>query len=358
MPPAPALTEGPSVADRTVAFALADPHIRLVGVRLYLRAGIADDQLRFSQQDGTWTLRLRLPPVKRIEYLLELEYPNGQRDLIPDPSNPRRVAGAFGEKSVIELPGYQPPTWLGSPGVAARRTPLAVTSSAIAATVTGQLWWPESLSDEQAAPLLLVHDGPEYDSLAGFTGWAASSIASGRLPAFRVALLAPGDRNRWYAADPGYARALTTGVLGALAELAPATVRIGVGASLGGLAMLHAHRSAPGSFDGLFMQSGSFFTEQLDPQEVSFSRFGPITRFVTELAQSVTDPAPIPVGLTCGVAEENLANNKAMAVALTRLGYPCRLQEWPDVHNYTAWRDALEPNLTDLIQEVLDRHET
>ena len=40
-----------------------------------------------------------------------------------------------------------------------------------------------------------------------------------------------------------------------------------MGASLGALAMLHAHVRHPKSFDGLLLQSGSFFRQRYDKQE-------------------------------------------------------------------------------------------
>ena len=39
------------------------------------------------------------------------------------------------------------------------------------------------------------------------------------------------------------------------------------GQSLGALAALHAAWNQPDTFGGLFLQSGSFFTHDLDPQE-------------------------------------------------------------------------------------------
>jgi enterochelin esterase family protein len=66
----------------------------------------------------------------------------------------------------------------------------------------------------------------------------------------------------------------------------------------------------------------------------------------------VTDPHPLPVGMTCGIIEENMANNRAIASALHRLGYPLEFTELRDVHNYTAWRDAFEPRLADLLRTV------
>ena len=45
-------------------------------------------------------------------------------------------------------------------------------------------------------------------------------------------------------------------------------------------------------------------------------------------------------------------NNREMAEALRRHGYPLRLDEVPDAHNYTGWRDAFDPGLTDLLRHV------
>ena len=63
-------------------------------------------------------------------------------------------------------------------------------------------------------------------------------------------------------------------------------------------------------------------------------------------------PEPVPTVLTCGTAEENLANNRQMAAALAGQGYPATLVEVPDAHNYVAWRDAFDPALADLLRRV------
>lgn len=341
---------GPVVDVAAVTFSLPDAHRRLAGVRLVQDVRVPAGQLEFHHRRGGWTLTVPRPAVDRMEYLFELEHPDRGRQTITDPNNPRRVPGAFGEKSVVEFPGYVAPGWLSAPSAAASTTALAVPSHALGTTLRGTLWTPDVLAPDEPAPLLLVHDGPEFAGLGAFLRWAGAMVAGGSVPPLRVALLAPGDRNRWYAVNPAYARALTTEVVAALAPLA--TARIAVGASLGALAALHAHRSRPGVFAGLFLQSGSFFHPAHDAQERRFSRYGPVTRFVTELAQAVADPAPVPAVLTCGAIEENLANNRAMTETLLRLDYPARLLEVRDVHTYTAWRDALDPHLTALVQQV------
>ena len=58
------------------------------------------------------------------------------------------------------------------------------------------------------------------------------------------------------------------------------------------------------------------------------------------------------VGLTCGALEENAANNRDMAAALRRAGHDVRYREVAGLHNYTAWRDALDPGLTDVLHAV------
>ena len=45
-------------------------------------------------------------------------------------------------------------------------------------------------------------------------------------------------------------------------------------------------------------------------------------------------------------------NNRLMASALAAQGHPVTLREVPDMHNYTAWRDALDPYLTELAERV------
>ena len=50
--------------------------------------------------------------------------------------------------------------------------------------------------------------------------------------------------------------------------------------------------------------------------------------------------------------EENADNNRVMASALGAQGYPVRLHEGRDLHNYTAWRDLWDPHLTRLLQET------
>ena len=329
-----------------VLLSLRDPSGRLSAVRLVPEFDLGQP-VDFVRSAGRWQLRLARPAVDRMEYLLELTDHNGHHWTITDPGNPLQAPGVFGPKSVLEFAGYRPPEWLSWPQAPAYPRPIEHDAPALDAPLTGELWAPDGLADPEPAPLLVVHDGPEFAALGDLTGYLAAGVARGVLPPLRAALLGPDDRNGWYSANDAYATAL-----GALLDtLPPATMRVGIGASLGALAMLHFHARRP--LDALLLQSGSFFTPALDPQERDFSGFAAVTAFVAGFAARPT--RPVPATFTCGAVEENLANNHAMAGTLRELGYSVTFVEVADAHNFTAWRDALHPQLADLLSDVAAR---
>jgi enterochelin esterase-like enzyme len=254
-------------------------------------------------------------------------------------------------QSVIAPPGPPPPAWLQARRITGRTTELVVTSSALGADVRIRLWGPHDAPDAERLPLLVAHDGPQFDDVARLTDYAAAQIAVGRLPRHRVALLDSGDRNQWYSASALYARALVTRVLPALAEATAVHRPVGMGASLGALAMLHAHRRFPDAFAGLFLQSGSFFVPRFDAHESGFPRYRRIVRFVRSALRE-RPRQTVPVALTCGEREENVHNNRVMASALAAQGYRARLVETGDLHDVTAWRNAFDPHLTRLLHDV------
>ena len=90
----------------------------------------------------------------------------------------------------------------------------------------------------------------------------------------------------------------------------PAKRRIGVGTSLGALSMLHAGRRHPGTFDALFLQSGSFFTRDLDPQEQGTRRFDEVAEFVLETHCAVNDVAGVPTVMMFVQSLHGISHNK------------------------------------------------
>ncbi len=365
---------GPHVAGEHVRFALADPGRSLASVRLWtdIPLGAPAPDVAFARRGDVWTLSIPRPPVDRLEYLFIAherrpgddapsdghgqappEHPDpGPEQWLVDPANPRRVGGAFGDHSELRLPGYVPPAWLEAPTVESTRE--ALTLETAAGPIDLQVWAPQFLAADEAAPLLLAHDGPEFDAFAGLTRCVGAAVAAGRLPAARVALLAPGPRDERYGADAAYARALATQVVPALLERYPSRHAPALlGASLGGLAALHAHWHHPGTFGALILASGSFFTPELDPQESGFSRWREITDFVAQVAAAAPgDPAARllpPTTLVCGTAEENHANNVSMRDHLHALGGEVSWATARDGHCYSCWRDLLDPHAVSLL---------
>jgi enterochelin esterase-like enzyme len=331
-------------------FRVADPERRYAAVRLCSDLALSDAERSFDRDGDAWVLELEAPNIERLEYHVEVTGADGATETGPDPGNPLRAPGAFGEKSVLLLPGYEPPAWLDAPVVHGRYEDFAVRGHGLGANVTGRIWSPDT---DEPLPLLVAHDGPEYDKLAGLTRYSAAMIAAGELPPHRVALLAPGPRDEWYSASALYSRALYVDVIPALRRQAAVTGDpVGMGASLGGLALLVTQRRAPGTFAGLFLQSGSFFMPRFDSHESGFPRYARIVRVVRRILRAREHPRPVPIELTCGTAEENVFNNRVMARALAEQGYDARLDEIPDLHNYTAWRDAFDPHLTRLLLQA------
>lgn len=350
---------GPVVRSREVTFRVHDPHgvYRSVMLRQELTRPRIGPHFTKPRRSDVWRLRMARPPVDRMEYKLELGYPHGGSETVCDPGNPRRAPGPFGDKSVIEFPEYRAPGWLSAPDPpCGATTDHEIPSPALGEPQPVVLWAAAGTSPGDRLPLLVANDGPEYARYSGLVAMLDVMVAAGRLPAMRAALLHPVDRNEHYSASPAYATALARDVLPAVDELAPRPAgragRVGMGASLGALSMLHVHRTRPAAFGALFLQSGSFFVPHHDGHESWMSRYDRITRFVARVRAGGGETTPVPVVMTCGTAEENLANNRDLRGSLVDLGYDVALHEVRDAHNWVAWRDAFDPHLVDLLAKV------
>lgn len=319
------------------------------GIRLEVDFPLGDTDPEFARSPaGDWSMHLPRPAVDRLEYQFTVRS-GSITEWTTDPGNPATVPNPFGDKSELRFPEYREPSWLDSPmtgGTQSIQTP----AGALHCPVPVTLWAPDGLGPQVAAPLLLANDGSDMadrGSLLRWAGWAA-----GGRP-FRVALLDPpvGQRDRWYAADETYADHLADVVLPAIRGQVAVGATIGLGASLGALAMLHAHRRHRGLLDALALQSGSFFTSGLDPQESGWEPFARICAAVEKLAAG---PAveTVPVLITCGTVEENWANNRQMAASLAAQGYQVKVRPVRDAHTMVGWRDAWSPGLEQMLDAV------
>ena len=346
----------PHIEGDEIVFRFPDPEHHLELVRLYQEVQRPRQGPDFTYQHdrGLWELRFPAPHAQRIEYAVELAHPDGGWEMLCDPANEARSPGAFGDKSVFEMPGYTEPSWLSKtverPG---SHRDLEIDAPTLRTRLGCKIWSPADASEDEALPMLIAHDGPEYDSLSGLTHCLDVAVSEGRLPKMRAALIPPHDRDQTYSASAAYSRAFAHEILPALSAASPVphgrSMRVGMGASLGGLAMLHIHRRNPATLGGLFLQSGSYFRQRFDKHESHFSRFRRISRFMGEVLTAEHWMHPVDVTLTCGTIEENLHNNRATHEALLRQGYNSKLIENLDGHNYVGWRDTFDPHLIDLM---------
>jgi enterochelin esterase-like enzyme len=348
----------PSVIEQQLLFTLADP------TRAFARVGLdCDDAIpgprRFRHTSAGWQLAIPRPEVARLEYRLVVTLRGGVTDVICDPDNAERVQTAFGDRSVALMPGYRRPGWMRRRVRAGSVTSLVHTDARLG-ELPIHLWSPAGLAPDAPAQLLLVNDGPEYAELASLTRYAAVMQADGTLPAFRMALMQPVQRDEWYAASPRYLAACGKAMDAVAGRVATEPGLVAMGASLGGLAAVLLAVSDPERFVAAFSQSGSFFRPALDPQEASYPFFDRVAASVDALTRRRRRPRnaeqrpgqPVQIALTCGELEENMANNRAVADALRAAGHDVAIRTLPDLHNYTAWRDGLHPSLTALLQSV------
>jgi enterochelin esterase-like enzyme len=321
-----------------IRFQLPDPRRRLAAVKLAheLRERLPHELTRNGRG---WETSAPAPDVARFEYQFELVAKDGSSEWVVDPANPKRATGPWGEKSVWEAPAYEPPAWLAAPTEPPPAVKATIASRVLKADLPALTWAHPDATER--SPMLVVHDGPEYAAHSALLAYLAT------LPPLRATLLGPVDRNESYSASARYARALAEDIL---PQLPPAPVRVGLGASLGALALFHAHRRHPESFDALFLQSGSFF-RRAESYERWFPRYERIARFMGGVHRSRPERA-IPVVLTCGTVEENLAANRALEESLRSRGYDARLHEIRDGHNWVAWRDSFDPHLRRLLQRI------
>lgn len=342
---------GPVIGSDRVQFRVADAEHALDGVRLQVDWLLGETDPEFGWSDSRWTLELPRPAAWRLEYQFTVRR-DGDTVWTTDPANPRHVPNPFGEKSEIRFPDYREPSWLLTPADGPI-SEIVTPGGRLARPVPVRLWSPAGLASDQAAPLMLVHDGSDMARRGNLLSWAAQHS---RTQPIRVALLDPPDglRDEWYSADPDYSAHLAEVVLPALTARVLTGPVIGLGASLGALAMLVLQRRHPGSISGLALQSGSFFTPALDPQESGYGRFDRVCAAVRQIGtgpdRSIdAPPRTVPTLITCGAIEENRFNNEAMVAALRAQGYPVTFRLVPDAHTMIGWRDAWYPALDELV---------
>jgi len=318
-----------------------------------LRRWISGFNTSLSMQllEGTdlWALTMELPGKSRFEYKFEVVR-GGERTLLLDALNEVQAHDPFGANSVCQGFGYKRPRWTRHDPDArsGALTGMQVRSESFGEHRELQIYLPARFRRSRNYPLLVVHDGLDYLRYADFKTVLDNLIHRLEIPAMIVALTQSPDRLTEYTGDLRHARFIGKELVPAVAEKFPlvdkANARGLMGASLGGVASLHAASRYPELFGQLLLQSGSFAFSDLGKHQKG-PVFDPVVRFVNEYRKRPFALAE-KVYVSCGIYESLIYENRSMVPLLQAQGMQVNFEEARDAHNWENWRDRLRNGLT------------
>ena len=293
--------------------------------------------LPMHRSNGSWWVDVHLPSEARIEYRFEIRRGTRYESTL-DPSNPEVATNPFGENSVLRGSTY-PPSPAVAPSIEWRGRAFRVPSQAFGGRRHHHLLSPAGVPDRQPLPLLVLHDGGDYVNHAEVEGVLGAAVHAGQLPAMRVALLEPRQRNVEYAANVVHATHVVDEVIPRLeAMVGVARQRVIAGASLGAVASWHAAWTRADAFTGVVLQSGTFALSghtEFPPELVS-----PIRAFLDETLDD-TRRRSLRVGQSCGRFESLIDWNRVVAERLAPVVAAHRYEERWTGHDWGAWSDTL-----------------
>lgn len=295
-----------------------------------------------------WFYVLELPEGSRVEYKFEVSSQR-QSGWIRDPLNSRVAHDPFGANSVCHAVGYETPDWIEErPGTPKGSLEERVFHSrALAAERRVVLYRPARYRESRRYPLLVVHDGRDYQRFASLTAVLDNLIHRLDIPGLIVVLTQPADRTEQYRDSAEHARYLAEELVPTLeSELpligAPAGRGL-MGASLGAVASLSTAIRYPQVFGRLLLQSGSFAFSDIGDHDRG-PIFDPIADMVNRYR---ADPFLVSerVFVSCGTYESLIYENRSLVPLLERTGMGVRYVEARDGHNWENWRDRLREGL-------------
>ena len=324
----------------------------------WIHAGVDHQPLTRIGDSTLWALRLPVSDGGRFEYKLKLKF-DGHEEWVLDPLNPHRAGDPFGENSVAMSYGYSQPTWSIENGAPRGRIEaLEVVSETFGGTRTEQIYLPHQYDAEKEYPVVVIHDGGDYDEYADLTVSLDNLIEAGDIPALVAVMIQADDRMSEYPKGRRHARYVVGELLPKLAETYAISNkvenRVLLGASLGAVASLAIAFRFRGEFGGLILKSGSFV---LDPEKLK-SRSHPVFQRVARLID-VMRRAPAPdaarVFISTGELEGLAQENRALAELLHARGMDVLFKSSWDGHHWHNWRDQLRDALIWVFRP--DRHE-
>jgi len=337
----------PLVAPEGVTF-LYHGEADAVFLRMFISGLPAAQPLERAAGSELWILTLALPEGSRFEYKLEVKR-GAMSEWILDPLNPLKASDPFGANSVCQGYGYVPPEWTLPDGGA--RTGafegLPIDSRHLGPRHV-ELYLPARFRRTRRYPLLVLHDGGDYCRYAQLKTVLDNLIHRLEIPPLVVALTESPDRLREYVGHDAHADFLVEELVPAIAARVPLdpdpAARCAMGASLGGVAALHAAWRHPGVFGRLLLQSGSFAFTDIGENRRG-PAFEPVVRFMNAFRARPGRPAD-KIYVSCGIYESLIYENRSLVPLLQAARVQVRYEEARDGHNWQNWRDRLRAGLT------------
>jgi enterochelin esterase-like enzyme len=320
---------------------------------VYLRrwiAGLSTAQpLQRLESGDLWALTMELPQNSRFEYKFEV-VASGEKHLLLDDLNGVVAHDPFGTNSVCQGYGYERPGWTRHDPEARSGTlaTLKLNSTAYQDVRELEVYLPARFRRNRTYPLLIVHDGLDFLRYADFKNVLDNLIHRLEIPAMIVALTQSPDRLVEYTGNDNHAKYICEDLVPLLAEKFPllddSSARGLAGASLGGVAALHAASRYPDMFGRLLLQSGSFAFSDLG-QHGKGPVFDPVVNFVNQYRNQPFAVAE-KIYMSCGIYESLIYENRSLVPLLQKQGMEIQFEEARDAHNWQNWRDRLRQGLT------------
>jgi len=295
-----------------------------------------------------WYYVLELPEGARVEYKFEVT--DGRKSRwVRDELNPNVARDPFGANSVCYASGYEVPNWIHDHPSTPKGTleERVIQSEALGGTRRVTVYRPARFRPTRRYPLLVVHDGRDYQRFASLVEVLDNLIHARDIPGLIVAMTHPADRMEQYRDSEQHARYVAEELVPALeADLPLLGTPDGrglMGASLGAVASLSTAIRYPNMFGRLLLQSGSFAFSDVGQHDRG-PVFDPIADMINQYRAeptAVTDR----IFLSCGTHESLIYENRSLVPLLQRTGMDVRYVEAPDGHNWENWRDRLREGL-------------
>ncbi len=294
-----------------------------------------------------WVVQIPVVDNGRFEYKLSIRQDGHQRWVL-DPNNPTRAADPFGENSVCRTWGYAPPGWTEPQGAPRGRIEAFALSSEVFGERRENIYLPHGYAGDTPLPLVIAHDGNDYDAYASLSISLDNLIAAGDIPPVAVVLIESPDRMGEYARGRRHARYLVQDLLPAVTQRYSISDdpgdRILMGASLGAVASLSTAFRFPGVFGGLVLKSGTFILNEGKLER----RDHPVFRRTARLSRALErapDLPPTRAYVSTGELEGLADENAAIANVLREHGVDVLFKSAWDGHHWHNWRNQVRDGL-------------